>query len=71
VQRRTAQVEELVLGVGCFGYGRQHAGGRVRRAAPGVGIGQDHAEAALRGAPADGQADDPASDDQDVGGGSS
>ena len=39
----------------------------MRGAAAGIRIGDDDPQAALGGPPADGKADDPAADDQDVG----
>ncbi len=66
-QRHAAELEEVALGVGGLRDRREHPGRRVRRAAAGIGIGHGNPEAALGRPPGDGQTDDTAADDQDVG----
>ena len=65
VERAEAELEQGVLAELRLGDRREHAGG----VAPGAvlaGVEHDRAQAALRGPPGDGEADDAAADDRDV-----
>lgn len=62
-----AEAEEGFLAVVEFGDGGEHAGRDLGGAAAGCRVGEYGAQPALRGPPGGDQADDPASDDEDVG----